>query len=199
MESTYLISIDNTYSTAIYVILPLVTIYCGLFLSISNHYILRPKIESFLQKASFSSTIAIEVLLDILSNLSFITYALSAFLLTAPADHPIRILEFYNSFWLTLCLGLVIYFKVPVDIKISNIVFCKNGLILALCYINIMYHYIDSNKFVTLPAIFGGLYLLNLLLNSYEQKFVQVMLDLLNLKQPKIFKSVLFTLFRKQK
>lgn len=48
MENAYLISIDNTYSTAVYVILPLVTIYCGLFLSISNHYILRPKIESFL-------------------------------------------------------------------------------------------------------------------------------------------------------
>ncbi len=139
------------------------------------------------------------MVLDILSNLSFITYALSAFLLTPPADHPFRILEFYNSYWLTFCLAIVIYYKVPVEINISHIVFCKNGLILVLCYINVMYHYIDQNKLVTLPAIFAGLYVLNLFLNSYEEKFVQTMLDLLSLKRPKSFKPVQIRLFRKEK
>lgn len=52
------IAVEASYSTVVYVILPIATLYCGLFVMISNHYVLRPKIELFLEKAAISSSLA---------------------------------------------------------------------------------------------------------------------------------------------
>lgn len=141
-------------------------------MNISNHYVLRPKIELFLEKAAISSSLATELIIDILSNLSFISYAISATFLTPLSDHPLRTLEYYNSYWMTICLGVVMYAKCPADEQISRVVLAKNALLILLIYANIMYHYFAGSSLLSLPIILVGLYAVNLFINSNEDKFV---------------------------
>jgi hypothetical protein len=54
-----------------------------------------------------------EFIIDVLSNLSFISYAFSAYFIMEPSDYPIRLLEYYNMHWITICLAIVMYMKIP--------------------------------------------------------------------------------------
>ncbi len=69
-------------------------------------------------------------------------------------------------------MAIIMYMKVPNDPNISNVVLCKNGFILGIGFVNLIYHYIANVKFITLPAILVGLYLVNLLITAYEDKFI---------------------------
>lgn len=86
--------------------------------------------------------------------------------MTTFSDHPLRTLEYYNCYWMTICLAIVMYMKHNNEDIVSNVVLSKNGIILGLCYVNILYHYFSDNLFISLPAIFIGLYLINLFINS---------------------------------
>lgn len=160
--------IEESYSAGVYIVLGAATLYCGMYSSLSSHYILRPKIEPLLERLSVSSSLAIEVLVDLLSNLSFITYSACCSFLLPPSDAQPRLLQLYTLYWLTLCLAVVLYLRVGNSMGLSKVVLCKNGLLLGLCFTNIAYHYMTGTSLISLPAIFVGLYLLNLLLTAYE-------------------------------
>ena len=44
MEDSILIPTQESYSIYLEIILPVLTIYVGIFVTLSNHYVLRPKI-----------------------------------------------------------------------------------------------------------------------------------------------------------
>lgn len=110
---------------------------------------------------------ASELIIDVLSNLSFISYAISAFFMTKVTDYPFRLLEYYNMYWLTLCLAVVMYMKIPIEEPISTIIISKNGFFLALCYADILYHYFAGSTLISFPVILLGLYLINMGINAH--------------------------------
>ena len=58
----------------------------------------------------------------------------------------------------------------------------KNIIFLLLCYVNTLYHYFTKTFYFTLGLVYIGLYLLNLLINSYEDRFINFINELLGLK-----------------
>lgn len=57
MENSVPIPTQGDYPVYLYILMPILTAYVGVFVTMSNHYVLRPKIESFLAKVSLSSQI----------------------------------------------------------------------------------------------------------------------------------------------
>ena len=82
-------------------------------MALSNHYVLKPKIEAFLYKASISSNVIRELIIDFLSSLSLITLLLSSLLLTPTRDEPLVILSFHDNYWTTIFCALLVYWKIP--------------------------------------------------------------------------------------
>lgn len=191
MENGSPISSNVSYPIYTYIIVPIVTAYVGIFVTISNHYVLKPKIESFLARVSLSSELVRELIIDLLSNMSFITYAFSSFLLTSPTDNSIRLLFFHNTLWVTLCLGVVMTFRVSPEFPPSNIILMKNTVILSLCCIDVLYHYFSGTSMISLPLIMTGLYIVNLLINSNEEKFISFTLEVLGLKKDSEYNFVI--------
>ena len=183
MENSVPIPFQSSYPTYLYVIIPIITAYFGIFVTMSNHYVLRPRIESFLARVSLSSQLVRELIIDILSNMSFITYSFCCFLLTSPSDNSIRLLSFHNTLWVTICLAIVASYKIANEEPPSNIILIKNALILTLCCIDILYHYFTHTSIISFPLILTGLYLINLLINSNEEKFISFTLDVLAIKR----------------
>ena len=115
--------------------------------------------------------------------MSFITYSFCSFLLTSPSDNSLRLLSFHNTLWVTICLAIIASKKIASEEPPSNIIIIKNTLILALCCIDILYHYFTNTSLISFPLILTGLYLINLLINSNEEKFISFTLDMLGLKR----------------
>ena len=42
--SSTVLPVSSDYSIYLKIFIPIVTVYCGLFMAISNHYVLKPKI-----------------------------------------------------------------------------------------------------------------------------------------------------------
>ena len=162
------IPISNEYSIEMKILIPIATVYCGLFTAISNHYILKPKIENFFHKTSISSAVIKELVIDFLSSLSFITLLLSSILLTPTDDEPLMMLTIHDIYWTTLCVYILMEWKMPEENIFSLKITIKNVIFLLLCYVNTLYHYFSRTFFITLGIIYCGLYLINLIINSYE-------------------------------
>ena len=58
----------------------------------------------------------------------------------------------------------------------------KNVFMLCLIYGAIVYHYFVDLQIISLPAILMGVYVVNVVINTYEAKFVQFMLELFDMK-----------------
>ena len=58
----------------------------------------------------------------------------------------------------------------------------KNVFMLCLIYGAIVYHYFVELQIISLPAILMGVYVVNVVINTYEAKFVQFMLELFDMK-----------------
>ena len=115
---------------------------------------------------SLSSQLVRELIIDFLSNLSFITYAMCFLLLTTPSDNSLRLLSFHNSIWVTICLAIIVIYKIPPEETPSTTIMIKNVVILGFCSINIAFHYFAGLKIFSMPVILIGLYIINLLINA---------------------------------
>lgn len=166
LNSSIMIQIQSEYTLLAYVLLPMVTLYCGIYLNLSNHYVFRPKLLPFFERLSISSSLAIQVLMDIVSNLSFITYSCSSFLSSPTTDSPFRLVSIYSIYWLTIFMSIIMYIKIGNDQSMSTIILCKNGIILVLGFGNLVYHYIGKVYYITLPSILILLYLVNVVITG---------------------------------
>jgi hypothetical protein len=125
-------------------------------------------------------------MVDILSNLSFISYAICSSFLTKPTDQPIRMIQIYTVYWTTICLSIIMYMRVPSAPNTSKVIFFKNGFILLLCFANILYHYFSDTSFITLPTVFTTLYIINIAITAYEEKFINIINEILSIESPPI-------------
>ena len=92
------------------------------------------------------------------------------------------ILSFHDSFWLTICCGILVYWKIAEENVSSLKIIAKNIIFLALGYASTLYHYFSETFYFSIGLVYIGLYLLNLLMNSYEERFINFINELFGLK-----------------
>lgn len=88
------------------------------------------------------------------------------------------------------------YLRCPAEEQISRVVLVKNGVLIMLIYANILYHYFSGSSLLSLPLVLVGLYAVNIFINANEDKFVEVVYELLALKQKQKHKPVHLPLCR---
>ena len=165
-------------------LVPLATLYLGVFVILRNHYIMRPRIEGFLNNALIYSTLVRELIIDFISNLSSLAFLLSSIILTNK-DHGLATIVLSDTFWAGLFFALVaaknITLKPELTPKMKIII--KNGLFLCLSYGVIVYHYIADLKLFTLGIGMLGIYGIHLLIIAYEERFFNFIDDMLEIKR----------------
>ena len=146
----------------------MVVTYCGIFVMLSNHYVLRPRVESLLSKVHITSNLVQEIIIDFMSNLSNLSFLLSSILMTN-SDNGFSVVMIGDSMWAGILIAVITiknFQDSPEDIPESKVII-KNAVMLCLCYAAILYHYIAQVFFISLGASLLGVYVISLLIVGY--------------------------------
>ena len=111
MSNSFL-NLPDSYPTYQIVIATLGTLYAALFVTTSNHFVFKPKIEHLFQHSSINSTILYQLLVDILSNLTSLTFILSS-LFFFKSDNSLSVMVYTDMSWSGVMLGIVAFKMLP--------------------------------------------------------------------------------------
>ena len=103
--SEAIIVLSDSYATYELVLAFAATIYVALFVATSNHYVLKPKIEHYLQRSLLSSAL-LQFLIDLLSNLTHLTLILSSILLLRD-DNVLSVMIYSDMHWCGIMLAMI--------------------------------------------------------------------------------------------
>lgn len=155
--------------------------YAGCFLMVSNHYVFRPKVEEFLGQWSQLGAVR-QLLIDLVSNLPALSFLICT-LAVSSSDSGLSVVVYSDIGWSGLYLGVLAFRKIhKKEVGNWKLMLIKSIALLGLVYACIALHYISCSYYVSLGVILMLIYFLNILIDSYEVKFVTVMQYLFSYK-----------------
>lgn len=142
------------------------TIYAGIFLMLSNHYIFRPKVEELLIHSSIQSKALSHLIVDCLSNLPQLTF-LACTIAVSNSDSGLSVIVYSDLAWSGLYLGLLA-FRGIANKEVGNwkLMLVKDIFFLGLIYATITLHYITQNYLISLGVMLFLIYFINLLIDA---------------------------------
>lgn len=134
---------------------------------ISNHYVLRPKVEQFLGHWSQSGA-GRQLLIDLVTNLPLLTF-LACTLGVSSSDGGLSVVMYSDIGWSGLYVG-VLAFRGGQRKEVGNwkLMLIKSISFLGLVYASIAMHYLTHSYFVSLGVILLFVYFFNLAIDSHE-------------------------------
>ena len=171
MSNSFL-SLPDSYPTYQIVLATLGTIYTALFVTTSNHFVFKPKIEHLFQQSSINSSILYQFLVDVLTNLTTLTFILSS-LFIFQDDNSLSVMMYTDMSWSGIMLSIVAFKALPFKEEPNiRLMILKNVVFLGLIYAVVSIHYAINVYLISIGLAMILLYILNLLANGYEDKFV---------------------------
>lgn len=172
MSESSVLELPSSFETYQIVLLSITTLYAALFVMISNHYVLKPKIERLFQESSIRSTVLYQFLADFLTNLTQLTFIMASVLFLND-DNAVSVIIYSDVSWCGIMMCVVAFKGLsPREDPNYQLLFLKNVVFLALVYVLIGSHYAAQEYLISLGVGLVGLYGVNLLLNGYQEKFI---------------------------
>ena len=166
MSDSFL-SLPDSYPTYQMVLATLGTIYAALFVTTSNHFVFKPKIEHLFQNSSINSSILYQFLVDVLTNLTTLTFILSS-LFFFKDDNSLSVMIYTDMSWSGIMLAIVAFkgvsFKEEPNMRLMIL---KNVVFLGLIYVVVSLHYAMNIFLISIGLSMVLLYFCNLLANGY--------------------------------
>jgi hypothetical protein len=131
----------NSYETYQMALCLLGAVYAALFVMISNHFVFKPKVEGLFQHSSISSGALYQFLVDVLTNLSQLTFVATSLLVFAD-DNALSVMLYSDISWSGLFLGVVAFRGLRArEEPNSRLMLLKNVVFLGLGYAAVAIHY----------------------------------------------------------
>ena len=183
-EESEFLGMSGSFAPAITAVVLLATLYAGVYLMVSNHYVFKPKVENFLVNSSIESKALQQLIIDFLTTLPHLIFALCTVLLQR-SNNGLSVMLLSDSAWSGLLMAVLAFKAVPYREEANwRLILVKNIVFLELIYATLAVHFFAGNYLITVGVVLMLLYLINLLLNAYEEKFVGAMEYLFEYKQP---------------
>ena len=165
----------ESFSPGVVVVTLLGTLYAAVFLMVSNHYVFKPKVEQFLVQSDIESKALQQLIIDFLTPLPHLIFVMSTVLLQKNS-HGLSVMVLSDSAWSGLLMAVIAFKEVNYKEEPNwQLLLIKNIVFVELVYGTILAHFLTSTYLITLGVVLALLYLINLLFNAYEDKFIGVM------------------------
>lgn len=143
------------------------TIYASLFVMVSNHFVFKPKVEHFFEGSAIHSTALYQFLVDVLTNLTHLTFLLCS-LVFLQDDNSLSVMLYSDISWASIFLCLVAFKGIAAkDEPNFTLLLLKNVVFLGLSYVVIGGHYVLDFYVISLGLLLVFFYGVNLIINAY--------------------------------
>ena len=137
-----------------------------------------------------------QFLIDVITNLTHLTFIITS-LLFIKDDNCLSVMVYSDMSWSGILMCVVAFKGLALKEETNTrLMFIKNVVFLILVYLVVTAHYVTDSFLISLGASMMILYLLNLMANGYEEKFVAGMEGLFGYKIGDEMEEVYNILFR---
>lgn len=167
MSDNSVLELPESFQPYQVVLLWIGTIYVSLFVMVSNHFVFKPKVEHFFEGSIIHSTTLYQFLVDVLTNLTHLTFLLCS-LIFLKDDNSLSVMLYSDTSWTSLFLCLVAFKGLSAKEEPNyKLMLLKNVIFLVLGYVAIGCHYSFDFYQLSLGLLLVFFYCLNLLINGY--------------------------------